>query len=78
MFNGLAYQNNCNIADLGSASCTASGEGASGTYGGVNDADNSGNLFYSVVKYAGRKFNDEDELNGIAFQAVGNKTELDL
>ena len=77
VFNGLAYQNKCNFADLGSAACTASGEGASGTYGGTNDADNSGNMFYTVVKYAGRKFNAEDELNGIAFQAVGNKTELD-
>ena len=29
---------------------------------------------YFQVKYAGKKFNDEDELNGIAFQAVGSGT----
>ena len=77
VINGLATQNKCNISDIGTADCTADGEGASGSYGGTNDADNSGNIFYGIVKYAGRKFNNEDELNGVAFQAVGNKTEID-
>ena len=77
VINGLATQNNCNEADLGTAACTADGEGNSGSYGGTDDADNSGNLFYLVLKYAGRLFNAEDELNGIAFQAVGSGTEVD-
>jgi hypothetical protein len=76
VINGLASQTACNLSDVGTANCTADGEGGSGSYGGVDDADNSGNIFYLVLKHAGRLFNSEDELNGIAFQAVGNLTEL--
>jgi hypothetical protein len=53
------------------------GEGDSGPFGGCNDADSSGVLRYVRVEYAGRRFNTENELNGIAFQAVGNKTIVD-
>lgn len=53
------------------------GEGASGNYGGCNDADNSGILRYVVVEYSGFRFNATNELNGIAFQGMGSGTTID-
>jgi hypothetical protein len=53
------------------------GEGESGSYGGNDANDNSGILKYVRVYFAGKKFNEEDELNGIAFQGVGDGTTID-
>ena len=55
------------------------GVGALGTgfYGGKNPADNSGVLKYVVVEYAGFEISPDNELNGIAFQGVGNGTIVD-
>jgi len=72
VINGFAPINNCN-----SQPCTALGEGNSGTYGGDDPYDSSGVLRYVRVQFAGIKFTDEDELNGIAFQGVGNGTVVD-
>ncbi len=47
-------------------------------FGGNDAADNSGNLFYTRVSYAGNLINEEDELNGIAFQGVGSGTQVDF
>jgi len=55
----------------------AFGEGDTGAYGGNNPADNSGILRYVRVEYAGHEFSPENELNGIAFQGVGNGTIVD-
>jgi hypothetical protein len=54
-----------------------SGEGSSGLYGGCNAADSSGVFRYMIVEYGGFRFNTTNELNGIAFQGVGNKTVVD-
>ncbi len=79
VINGFAPINDCIDATAagGSASCEKSGEGSSGLFGGDNAADNSGTLQYLQVKYAGTLINDEDELNGIAFQGVGSGTTCD-
>jgi hypothetical protein len=69
VINGLATVNLVNG--------TGEGEGSSGTYGGGLNDDDSGTLKYVRVEYAGRVFTSEDELNGIAFQAVGSGTEVD-
>jgi len=53
---------------------TAIGEGSTGVYGGTNPADNSGILRYVRVEFAGIEFSPDNELNGIAFQGVGNGT----
>ncbi|MXX86075.1 MAG: hypothetical protein F4Y71_06420 [Acidobacteria bacterium] len=53
------------------------GEGDTGAYGGDDPADNSGVLNYVRVEYAGTEFSPDNELNGIAFQGVGNGTEVD-
>ena len=79
VINGFAPINDCIDANAagGTAGCEKSGEGSSGLFGGANAADNSGTLQYMQVKYAGNLINDEDELNGIAFQGVGSGTTCD-
>jgi len=69
--NGFAPINGC---PEGVTTCTAQGEGNSGTYGGNDPHDNSGVMRYLIVSNAGIAFNEEDELNGIALQAVGDQT----
>ena len=80
VINGRAPINDCidATAQGGTAQCEKSGEGSSGLFGGSDPADNSGTLFYTRVLYAGNLINDEDELNGIAFQGVGNATTVDF
>lgn len=46
-------------------------------YGGNDNTDNSGQLSYVVVKFAGFKVNDTQEMNGISFAAVGSGTQVD-
>jgi hypothetical protein len=80
IINGRAPINDCIDATAtgGTAACEKSGEGSSGLFGGNSETDNSGNLFFTRVSFAGNLINDEDELNGIAFQAVGNGTQVDF
>lgn len=80
IINGRAPINDCIDATAigGSAQCEKSGEGSSGLFGGNVADDNSGNLFYTRVSFAGNLINDEDELNGIAFQGVGSGTQVDF
>ncbi|MBP1638276.1 MAG: hypothetical protein H6Q18_1065 [Bacteroidetes bacterium] len=63
----------------------ASGITATGTcemnteysYGGNNDADNSGTITYLIVKYAGARSSAEVEHNGITLDAVGSGTKIE-
>ncbi|MBX7222532.1 MAG: hypothetical protein K1Y36_21470 [Blastocatellia bacterium] len=55
----------------------ADGEGNTGKYGGTNPADDSGILQYVRVEFSGNRITPTNELNGIAFQGVGNKTVVD-
>jgi hypothetical protein len=76
VINGLAPTNNP----------TRVGEGSTGIiHGGTNAADNSGTLRYVQVRYAGFDVGlatggavGQNELNGIAFQAVGSGTIVDF
>src|SRR5918999_1804315 len=52
----------------------AAGEGDTGVYGGNDPNDNSGTLQYVRVEFSGVEFSPDNELNGIAFQAVGRGT----
>lgn len=47
------------------------------TYGGNDDADNSGTLKYVRVEYSGYAFDSEHEANGITFYGVGNGTTVE-
>jgi hypothetical protein len=79
ILNGRAPINACidGTAAGGTVDCEKSGEGSSGLFGGATPDDDSGNLFYTRVQYAGFLINNEDELNGIAFQGVGSNTEVE-
>jgi hypothetical protein len=55
----------------------AAGEGDTGVYGGTDPNDNSGVLRYVRVEFGGIEFSPDNELNGIAFQAVGRGTQVD-
>ncbi len=74
VINGRAPINGC---AEGVDPCTAQGEGNSGEYGGNDPHDNSGVMRYVVVSNAGRQFSEENELNGIAFQGVGDGTTVE-
>lgn len=56
---------------------TAEGEGSTGTYGGTDDADNSGTMRYVRIEFAGREISPDNELNGLACQGVGSATTLE-
>ena len=79
VINGFAPINACEDATAtgGSAGCQKSGEGSSGFFGGDQPGDSSGTLQYVIVEYAGSRLTNDDELNGIAFQGVGNGTTVD-
>lgn len=56
--------------------CHVTAEGRPATYGGNNNAENSGALEYVVVKHAGFEVVDGDELNAITLNAVGSGTTI--
>jgi hypothetical protein len=53
------------------------GEGDTGIAGGSDPHDNSGTMRYVRVEFAGVEFSPDNELNGIAFQAVGSGSTYD-
>ncbi len=57
---------------------TAQGEGGTGAYGGTNPADDSGIMTFVRVEYGGFAISPDNELNCIAFQGVGNATQVDF
>lgn len=79
VINGFAPINACedSTATGGSAACEKSGEGSSGLFGGADSNDNSGTLRYVIVEHAGARLTNTDELNGIAFQGVGDGTTVE-
>lgn len=76
VINGNAPVNTCGTYTP-SSPCIATGEGDTGVYGGSNPQDNSGVLKYVRVEFAGFEISPDNELNGIAFQGVGNGTVVD-
>jgi hypothetical protein len=47
------------------------------SFGGTNDADNSGTLQYVRIEYAGKAVNPGDEVNGLSMYTVGSGTIVD-
>lgn len=47
-----------------------------GQYGGLNDLDNSGELRYVRIEYAGFAYAPNNELNGLTLGAVGSGTKI--
>ena len=56
--------------------CHVTAEGRPATYGGNNNAENSGVLRYVVVKHAGFEVVDGNELNAVTLNAVGSGTTI--
>lgn len=74
IINGKAPINAC---AEGKEDCEAFGEGGTGWYGGSDATDDSGVLRYVRVEFAGTLISPDNELNGIAFQAVGSGTTIE-
>lgn len=71
IINGNAPLNLCD--DL---PCEADGECETGTYGGDDAADNSGEMAYVRIEFSGYQIDPETEFNGLALQGVGSGTKL--
>ncbi len=67
VINGKAKSNKCKSFE----GCTLPGEAGTGWYGGSDDDHNAGSLQYLQVEYGGDRIDDEKELNGVTFNAVG-------
>jgi len=52
------------------------GTASDGQYGGLNDFDNSGELKYVRIEYAGFAYAPNSELNSLTMGAVGNGTKI--
>jgi hypothetical protein len=78
LWGGLIINGRATINTCDSGICEAEGEGDSGMYGGNDDNDDSGQMFFTRVDFAGNPVTSTDELNGIAFQGVGRGTTLDF
>lgn len=77
VLNGNATINSCKA---GTQLCEAISEGIKVEpvkFGGTNDEDSSGVLKYVRVEFAGYPMSQDNELNGITFNAVGSGTEVD-
>lgn len=82
VINGFGVTNKCSYTgtypDVTTTDCHVASEGKADAgeshYGGDNDDDNSGVLKYLIVKHTGAEVAPGNELNGIAFNAVGNGT----
>ena len=79
IINGRAPINDCALdPDDCVAFNQAFGEGGTGFYGGNNPDDDSGELRYVRIEFAGKLLSPENELNGLALQGVGRGTVLDF
>lgn len=80
--NGNGLTNKCTDADRQATatnphSCNVTSEGRPATYGGNNNAENSGVLRYVQIRHAGFEVVDGDELNGLTLNAVGSGTTIE-
>jgi hypothetical protein len=75
ILNGRGLNNLC--ADPNDCNVDSEGGEEAGQYGGNSNTDNSGELKYVRVEFGGDQVTDEDQLNGIAFQAVGSGTKVE-
>lgn len=87
IINGFGITNKCSYTgsfannNLATSDCHVAAEGKAGAgqthYGGDNNEDSSGTLEYFIVKHTGFEVEEDNELNGISFNAVGSGTTVD-
>jgi hypothetical protein len=75
-FAALGSTSEFDATDNNVHNCHVTAEGRPATYGGNNNAENSGALSYVIVKHAGFEVVDGDELNAITLNAVGSGTTI--
>lgn len=80
--NGNGLTNKCSDAERQPTggnphNCHATAEGRPASYGGNNNAENSGSLRYVVIKHAGYEVVEGSELNGLTLNAVGSGTRIE-
>jgi len=66
-----------NLANSCAGDSAASEGGAIGFYGGNDDTDNSGELRYVRVEFAGKEITPNNELNSFTFNACGRATKVE-
>ncbi|MEO5929167.1 MAG: T9SS C-terminal target domain-containing protein [Candidatus Kapaibacterium sp.] len=65
-------------ATINPAGGTATIEGGTnGIYGGTDDADSSGVMSYVRIEFGGLAFSVDNEINGLTFGGIGNRTKID-
>lgn len=80
--NGNGLTNKCTDAQrmafgTNPHNCHVTAEGRPATYGGNNNAENSGTLRYVVIKHAGFAVVEGSELNALTLNAVGSGTTIE-
>ena len=70
---GEARSNECGDVN----NCQVEAEGNIGSYGGIDDADSSGEIDYLVIRQAGNEISPDNELNGLTLFSVGYGTNID-
>ncbi len=75
---GLIINGKAKISGPSGATTTSACEmNSKFTYGGSDDADNSGSITYLMIKYAGARSSAEVEHNGLTLDAVGSGTTIE-
>ena len=77
VINGKGITNKCSDEQREQDTCNIAGEGEPSNYGGNNNADDSGELRYVIIKHPGYEVAPGDELNGLTLNAVGSGTTID-
>lgn len=67
----------CGKAPINAGTTAASEVGGSLPYGGTITDDNSGSITYTQIRWAGARFNDAKEYNGLSLFGVGNGTKIE-
>lgn len=75
LLNGEGLHNQC--SDPNDCNVDSEGGEEAGQYGGNDNNDDKGTLEYVRVEFAGDQVTEDDQLNGIAFQAVGSDSVFD-
>ena len=73
VIHGMAIANCANTA--AGDSCTS--EGGAGSFGGGDDADDSGSIRYLRIEYSGKELSPNNELNSLTMNAVGSGTDIE-
>jgi hypothetical protein len=74
VIHGRAIANCANTA----AGDSCQSEGGAGSFGGGNDADNSGSIRYLRIEYSGKELSPNNELNSLTMNAVGTGTSIEF